>query len=132
MLSNFCHMTVGEWLDELDEGLEEYKQSKNKYINISQTIALYGVSGFFAGFSVGGSNAIVNNQSVISYALRTGGNCFVIGALVGGINESLAAVRGTRGPINPAIACGVNVVAAIPVQHQCRNFGVLIEAQSSI
>jgi len=95
-----------EGLDELDEGLDEYKQSKNKYINISQTIALYGVSGFFAGFSFGGSNAIVNNQSVISYALRTGGNCFVIGALVGGINESLAAVRGTRDPINPAIACG--------------------------
>ena len=73
-----------------------------------QTVSLFGGGGFFAGGVVGGSLAVVNSKSVLPYAFRTGMNCTIVGCCVGGINEGLAAARGTRDPINPAIACAVS------------------------
>ena len=80
----------------------------NNMVRQCQTVSYYGVAGFLGGAAFGGSAAIVNTKSVLSYGLRSGVNTAVIGCCIGGINETLAAVRGTRDPINPAIACGIS------------------------
>ena len=80
----------------------------NNMVRQCQTVSYYGVAGFLGGSAFGGSAAIVNTKSVLSYGLRSGVNTAVIGCCIGGINETLAAVRGTRDPINPAIACGIS------------------------
>jgi hypothetical protein len=80
----------------------------NSFISRSQTVSVFGAGGFFTGFVAGGSSAIVNNKNVFIYSMRTGMNCAVIGCCIGGINEGLAVIRGTRDPMNPAIACGLS------------------------
>jgi hypothetical protein len=78
------------------------------FIERAKSVSVFGAGGFLSGFIVGGSSAIVNSKSFLPYSIRTGVNCAVVGSCVGGINEGLALARGTRDPLNPAIACAVS------------------------